>query len=134
MLEEFKRLWISLLRHSSKTRFQKTGKEMSSYSDTHWWSRWTGGPSPECTGVWRCSYILTGTDRALSKSHIKPEPVGINFCLVCCTRYSRKRGSRWTGQKYGLSTIILTVHVGRGSTNMLNITIIHEHTYSFGFL
>ena len=63
--------FVTALRQGS-SGLQKTGKEMSSYSDTRWWSRWTGGPSPECTGVWRCSYILTGTDRALY-SHLTPD-------------------------------------------------------------
>ena len=42
-LYEFCRLWISLFSHSFRTRIQwkeQTGRAMSLYSATRWWSRW----------------------------------------------------------------------------------------------
>ena len=42
-LNEFITLWISLFSHSPKTRLlwkSKTGRSMSSYSTTRWWSKW----------------------------------------------------------------------------------------------
>ena len=42
-LDSFIHLWVSLFAHSPRTRLWwkgKTGKAMSSYSSTHWWSKW----------------------------------------------------------------------------------------------
>ena len=42
-LDEFSRLWISLFARSFRTRMEwneLTGRAMSLYSDTQWWSRW----------------------------------------------------------------------------------------------
>jgi len=42
-LSEFVTGWISLFSHSPKTRLmwkEQTGRSMSSYSATRWWSRW----------------------------------------------------------------------------------------------
>lgn len=42
-LNDFITLWISLFSHSPKTRLlwkSRTGRSMSSYSATRWWSKW----------------------------------------------------------------------------------------------
>ena len=42
-LDTFIRLWVSLLAHSPRARLwwkNRTGKAMSSYSPTRWWSKW----------------------------------------------------------------------------------------------
>ena len=42
-LDSFIRLWVSLFAHSPRTRLwwkDRTGKAMTSYSPTRWWSKW----------------------------------------------------------------------------------------------
>ena len=96
MLEELKRIWISLLRHSPKTRFKWNSKRLGrkchptvtpiggadgqedlqnvqEYGDVHTFLQ-------EQTELSIHTSHLTIT---LRKSRITPEPVGINFCMVC---------------------------------------------------
>ena len=43
ILDDFSRLWIGIFAHSPKARLlwrEKTGRTMSTYSETRWWSRW----------------------------------------------------------------------------------------------
>ena len=43
ILDDFSSLWIGIFAHSPKARLlwrEKTGRTMSTYSETHWWSRW----------------------------------------------------------------------------------------------
>ena len=60
--DEFIKLWVRYFAHSSRVRLEwkaVTGKAMSTYSETRWWSRWEVCSQVLIAPVWGCCSIFT---------------------------------------------------------------------------